>query len=108
MKKTLFHFEDENIKIDIVARFEDDKLIIDGYDIGKTVEEAWGDSDYEYILTIPPAGVALLYGLLEVNPGSRRKLLKAIAKRFSGNNCFSAIGDFLEENEIEYSRFTWA
>ena len=44
---TLYHLEREDIKINIVARFEKDKLIIDGYDIGKTVKEAWGDSDYE-------------------------------------------------------------
>ena len=47
MKKsiTLYHLEREDIKIDIVARFDKGDLIIDGYDIGKTVEEAWGDRD---------------------------------------------------------------
>jgi hypothetical protein len=105
---TLFHFQNEDIKIDIVARFEGDKLVIDGYDIGKTVEEAWGDSDYEYVMTIPTTSVASLYGLLDVEAGNRKKLLKALAERFQGNKCFSAIGDFLEENNIEYDRFTWA
>ena len=104
---TLFHFKDEDIKIDIVARFEKDKLVIDGYDIGKTVEEAWGDSDYEYVMTIPAKSLPRLYGLLDVEPGNRKKLLKALAKRFHGNKCFSAIGDFLKENNIEYDRFTW-
>ena len=36
---TLFHYECEDITIDIVARFENKNLIIDGYDIGKRVEE---------------------------------------------------------------------
>ena len=105
---TLFHFQDEDIKIDIVARFDGDKLVIDGYDIGKRVEELLGDSDYEYIMTIPATSVASLYGLLDVEAGNRKKLLKALAKRFHGNECFSAIGDLLEENNIEYDRFTWA
>jgi len=105
---TLFHFQDEDIKIDIVARFDGDKLVIDGYDIGKRVEEAWGDSDYEYIMTIPATSVASLYALLDVEPGHRKKLLRSLARRFHGNKCFSAIGGFLQENHIEYSRFTWA
>ena len=31
-RKTLYHLKREDIKIDIVARFENDKLIIDGYE----------------------------------------------------------------------------
>jgi hypothetical protein len=105
---TLFHFQDEDIKIDIVARFDGDKLVIDGYDIGKRVGELMGDSDYEYIMTIPATSVASLYGLLDVEAGNRKKLLKALAKRFHGNKCFSAIGDFLDQNSIEHETFTWA
>ena len=105
---TLYHLEREDIKIDIVARFEKDKLIIDGYDIGKTVQEAWGDSDYEYVMTIPAKSLPQLYGLLGVEVGDRKTLLEALAKRFHGNKCFSAIGDFLDQNSIEHETFTWA
>ena len=105
---TLYHLKREDIKIDIVARFDKGKLIIDGYDMGKTVEEAWGDTDYEYIMTIPATSVVPLYGLLDVKAGNRKKLLKALAKRFHGNKCFSAIGDFLDQNSIKHETFTWA
>jgi len=105
---TLYHLEREDIKIDIVARFEKNKLIIDGYDIGKTVEEAWGDSDYEYVMTIPASSLPEIYRLLDVEVGDRRRLLEALAERFQGNHCFSAIGDFLEKNNIEHESFTWA
>ncbi len=105
---TLYHLESEGIKIDIVARFEEDKPIIDGYDIGKSVEEAWGDSDYEYVITIPARSLPPLYGLLAVEAGDREKLLEALVKRFHGNKCFSAIGDFLDQNSIEHETFTWA
>jgi len=104
---TLFYSKSEDIKIDIVARFEGNDLIIDGYDIGPRVTEALGDSDYEYIMTIPAASVSLLYGLLDAKAGQRKGLLKALALRFHGNKCFSEIGDFLDANDIEYSRFTW-
>ena len=105
---TLYHVEREDIKVDIVARFDEDKLIIDGYDIGKTVEEFWGDSDYEYVMTIPATSLPPLYGLLNVQVGDRKRLLSALAKRFHGNGCFSAIGSFLDQNSIDYESFTWA
>ncbi len=105
---TLYHLEREDIKVDVVARFEKNKLIIDGYDIGKTVEEAWGDSDYEYVMTIPAASLPQLYRLLNVKVGDRRGLLETLAKRFQGTHCFSAIGDFLEKNNIKHESFTWA
>ena len=104
---TLYHVEREDIKIHIVARFEEDKLIIDGYDIGKTVKEAWGDSDYEYVMTINQGSLPPLYRLLGVETGDRKALLKAIAERFHGNKCFSALGDFLDQNNIEHETFTW-
>ena len=105
---TLYHLEREDIKVNIVARFEKDRLIIDGYDIGKTVDEAWGDSDYEYIMTIPAKRLPRLYGLLGVEEGDRKTLLDTLAKRFHGNKCFSAIGNFLDQNSIEHETFTWA
>lgn len=105
---TLYHLEREDIKIDIVARFAEGKLIIDGYDIGKTVKEAWGDSDYEYIMTIPATSLPVLYRVLGVKVGDRKRLLKALAKRFNGNKCFSALGDFLDQNGIAHDTFTWA
>lgn len=109
MKKsiTLYHLDRDDIRIDIKAYFEAEKLIIDGYDIGKTVEEAWGDSDYEYGMTIPGEGVDALYGLLNVEAGNRRGLLKALAERFHGNECFSQIGDFLDQNGIEHATSRW-
>ncbi len=103
----LFHFENEDIKIDIVARFDGDNIVIDGYDIGKTVEEAWGDSDYEYAMTIPDRSLPPLYRLLNVKVDDRKALLEALAKRFHGNKCFSIIGDFLDQNSIKHETFTW-
>ena len=104
---TLFHLEREDIKIHIEARFEGEKLLVDGYDIGATVEEAWGDSDYEYDMVIPAEGVDAMYGLLGVKAGDRKKLLKALAERFHGNKCFSRIGEFLDEHGIRHETSRW-
>lgn len=38
-KVLLFHLKTDSIKVTIEAYFEDEKLVIDGYDIGKLVEE---------------------------------------------------------------------
>jgi hypothetical protein len=104
---TLFHFESEDIKIDIEARFEGDALIIDGYDIGKRVKEYWGDSDYEYTLTIQPQGVKKIYSLLNVNQHDKEALLKAIAVRYNTNACFSEFRNFLDKNHIPCEGFSW-
>jgi hypothetical protein len=92
----------------VASRRAVEELVIDGYDIVRTVTEAWGDSDYEYVITIPSESVASLYALLGTENGNRTKLLEAIAARFQGNHCFSAIGDFLDENGLAYRRLTWA
>ncbi len=105
---TLYHLEREDITINIVARFDEGRLIIDGYDIGKTVEKSWGDSDYEYVMTVPATSLPPLYGLLNVKVDDRKSLLTALAQRFHGNRCFSALGKFLVENNIDYEGSTWA
>ena len=43
----LFQFKNEGISIQIEAKFDNGDLVIEGYDIGRTVKEYWGDSDYE-------------------------------------------------------------
>jgi hypothetical protein len=104
---TLFHFEDTEIRIDIQAYFENGNLIIDGYDIGKKVKNYWGDNDYEYVLTIPSESIALLYTALNIAKPEKEALLNTLAVRFNTNTCYSDIRNFLEENKIPSSGFTW-
>ena len=104
---TLFELKNEGIKISITAYFEKDILVIDGYDIGKTVEEYWGDSDYEYVLRIPSAGISFLYKHLNVFEGDQQALLHVLAKRYNSNSCFSEIRQLLDDNKVSYEGFTW-
>lgn len=108
MAITLYHFESEVIKIDIEARFEGEALIIDGYDIGKRVKEYWGDSDYEYTVTVPPEGIPALYALFNVTPGDKQNLLLEIARNYNTNTCYSDFRKLLDDNQIPSSGFTWA
>ena len=105
---TLYKFESEEIRVTIDARFEGNVLMIDGYDIGKTVEAYWGDSDYEYSLTIPPESVEALYKLLDISSGEQETLLNELARRYCTNSCFSDIRQLLDDNKISCEGFSWA
>ena len=105
----LFKLERPDIKISMEMYFnEKGQLIFDGYDIGKTVEDAWGDSDYEYGYTIEAVEVDKLYSLLGIEDSNRHSLLSELKKRFEGNKAYSELGDFMTENNIDYSGSTWA
>jgi hypothetical protein len=107
-KVILFKEERLDIKINIEIYFNDQgQLILDGYDIGKTVENCWGDSDYEYSYTIEPDEVAKLYTLLEVPNLDKQLLLLEIKKRFGGNDAYSKFGDYMNQNNIDFNAFTW-
>jgi hypothetical protein len=105
---TLFSLVRPDINVLIELYFdEQDQLILDGYDIGKTVEEVWGDSDYEYTITIFPEEVEKLYPLFDVLPGNRKKLLRELKKRFRDNSAFTLLGEFMDAHDIAYSAYTW-
>jgi hypothetical protein len=103
----LFQFETPQIKVDIQAYFENENLIIEGYDIGKRVKDWFGDSDYEYKTTIFENEVQKLYHLMQVKTNDKTGLLKAIADRFNTNSCYSEFGDFLTKNNIQSEKFSW-
>ena len=107
-KVSLYCFQNPDICIDIDTYFlEDGSLTVQGYDIGKTVNDAWGDSDYEYSVTIYPDEVYKLYALFKIENNDRLGLLNAIKERFHDNHCFSKFGDFLVQNNLKASGFSW-
>jgi len=108
-KIVLYREERPDIKIYMEMYFnEKGQLIFDGQDIGKSVGEYWGDSDYEYTYTIEPMEVEKLYPLFGISNSDKNLLLLEIKKRFAGNEAYSKFGDFMSKNDIDYSAFTWA
>jgi hypothetical protein len=103
----LYHFVSDDIKISIEARFDGESLVIDGYDIGKRVEQYWGDSDYEYTTTINESAVKLLCNLLNIKHGDKAGLLQVLANRYNTNSCYSDIQKLLDDNKIPYEGFSW-
>lgn len=105
MSVTLFKFQSEFVKVSIEAYFENDNLIIDGYDIGKRVEEFWHREDYEYKLTIPPESVQWMMTQFKVQTPA--DLLQTLAERFNTNSCYSDIRNLLDSNKQPCSGFSW-
>lgn len=104
----LFSLTNDTIKVTVEAYFNvTGSLVIDGYDIGKKVEEYWGDSDYEYSSTVAPDEVKKLYALFQLKDGERQELLLAIQARFNTNTCYSELQNFLDVNKIKYEGFSW-
>jgi hypothetical protein len=108
---TLYHFQSPEIKISIAARIQDDEsLFIDGYDIGKKVEEAWGDSDYEYTMTLPKEEKEKLKIIIsQTKPAiaTDAELLEWLLKNFNHNYAYSAIKNLFERHELKYKTFSW-
>jgi len=103
----LYKFKNEDISIHITARFEKNDLIVEGYDIGKTVNDYWGDSDYEYMVTVRKKHVPAFCKAMGLDTTDHQEILEAIALRFKGNHCYSQFRDFLEVHDIECEGFSW-
>jgi hypothetical protein len=104
----LYRIDTPEIKILMELYFNEKRqLIFDGCDIGKKVEEIWGDSDYEYYYTIEPAQVEELYPVLGIINAERYALLVELKNRFGGNSAYSKFGHFMTENNIKFEAFTW-
>jgi hypothetical protein len=104
---TLYQFNSDFISIDIQAYFQEENLVIEGYDIGQNVKDYWGDGDYEYSTLISPLEVKKLYTLMEVREGDKEGLLQRIAEKFNSNTCTSEWIDYLDKNGIASSGSSW-
>lgn len=107
-KVTLFYIENPNINISMQLYFnEKGQLYFDGYDTGKSVQQIWGSSSYEYCYTIEPDEVTKFYSVFNLKDGDKSGLLQAIQKEFSVNKAYSLFGEFMLIHNIKHERFTW-
>ncbi len=106
-KKKLFSIDNENIRVTINLGFDGEDLKLDGYDIGKSVSDMWGDSDYEYSITVSEGELPRLYELNRVPFGNKKKLISVLAKFLSDNKAFTLFHDYLKENNIPFTCFSY-
>lgn len=105
--KQLFKLDSKAIRVTINLGFDGEDLKLDGYDIGKTVEEMWGDSDYEYTITVDSGNLDKLYDINKVEIGNKKKLISKLSKFLSVNEAYSKFHDYLMENKIEFTAFSY-
>ena len=83
MKITFYHYEDEDITINTDAILEDGKLILDGLDYGKRVEELRGmGDDYEYKLSLDKENTTKLFDSLGVADKTDKQKLATMKEKF--------------------------
>lgn len=107
-KVLLYTFRSDDINIYISASFKGGNLMIEGRDSGPKVEAVWGDTDYEYIITVHQDQMENLCKVLKSTTTHEEDILQQLAVTFGGSACFSAILHTLKENNIVYSFFNHA
>lgn len=80
-----------------VVSTPDGGLSFEGLDRGDGVERAFGEREYEWVLTVPPAAARRLHAVL----GSEGNVIAAVQKRFGGARS-SELMPFLNSNGIRY------
>ena len=107
----LFHESRPEIHIRITASInQEGKLLIEGYDSGKLVEELRGDWDYEYCMSIKKENKELLKKKLSkelLKTLNDEKLLVWLKENYNHNEAFSAIEFLLDRMKIPYEPFSW-
>ncbi len=101
-KKRLFDLKTNAISVEIDLGWVDEALILEGYDIGETVEKLYGDSDYEYSITVKGNAIEKLYDLNNIARGKKGALVDAIAIKINGNYAYSLFRQYLKDNSIEF------
>jgi hypothetical protein len=103
----LFSLNNDNIRITIEASFTSaGELLVEGYDVGKTVKEYWGSSDYEYSFTVSPEELIKVYTAAQLPP-EPQQLLEYLQQHFNTNTCFSDIRNWLDKNNVYHEGFSW-
>jgi hypothetical protein len=66
-----------------------------------------GDSGYEYSTTVHRNDVARLYQAFAVPIGDRDEMLSVLKARYHGDDCDSAIRDYLRQQGIPFTTSSW-
>ena len=75
---------------------EDGAILMDAQDMGPTVEQVWGDSDYEFWVRVAPAAVPTL-------------AFELLREKFAGQlGAVDAIREWCKAHGIEHAIGSWA
>ena len=71
------------------------------------VSDIFGDSDYEYSITISSENLPKLYEINKVEIGNKEELINALSVFLSDNKAYTLFQDYLKENDIEFTSYTY-
>lgn len=123
-RKKLFRLRDKSISIHIDVCINEDtgSLVIEGHDVGRAVSAAFGDSDYEYWLTVnrenklrlfelfdesDPEAVAVAIGCSK-DKDRDKALVALIQKHFSQHDVVSKLQEVCEARGIPCEFFSYS
>ncbi len=92
-----------NIEVHVWADLIDGKLTISGQELGNSVEEFWGDKDFEYWYSFTESETEKLISALHGENDPEAVLIK----EFGGRNGCRNLREFCEKKGIEYSFFSY-
>ena len=102
--KRLFTIDRKDIKVTIDLGFDGKNLKLDGYIVDK-MESAFSHSDYS--ITVSSENLPKLYEINNVEIGNKKELIKTLSVFLSDNKAYSLLHDYLKENEIEFTSYTY-
>ena len=91
------------LEIHVNASIRDGKLLISGHDLGPTVEEFWGDNDYEYFYSLTLDDTRKLHHLLKTDSKQDIELLDLIKLYFSDLDGCENFKEYCDQHTLQYS-----
>ena len=99
MGLTLCDWHSDRVEVHVRASLSDGVLTISGHDLGYLVEEAWGDSDYEYWYSLDRENTDRLLRVIHGEQDPQEALLR----EFSGEAGCRKLVEICKKHGIRYS-----
>ena len=88
----------DKVEVHVRADLKDGELTLAGQDLGPYVEEAWGDSDYEYWYHLDRKNTEKLFSIIQGEDDPKTALLR----EFSGEGGCRALREICEKKGLVY------
>jgi len=103
MRVVLCDEKTDRLWVNVEAKVSNGCLKISGQDIGKVVEDYFGEDEYEYFYDFDQENTERLFALL----GHEGQNVKDIfIQKFSGIDGSRALRDFCDANDVKYKFFS--
>lgn len=103
----LCNYLDSNVEIHVRAYFKDGELNLKGHDLGKSVENSWDTSSYEYFYSLSSEDTKKVHGLLMEDLNTDKGLLEIMKIRFSGIDGCKEFREYCEKYSINCNFFSY-